>query len=103
MKSKNILLAKKLCGALVLLGIIIASSTPVSFAGSISSDTLSVYVVNYPLKYFAERIGGQHVKVVFPAPRNPLSTVTGSFLFLFKMFIIMILYFFVQSFLIERT
>jgi zinc transport system substrate-binding protein len=25
-------------------------------------------VVNYPLKYFAERIGGDQVKVVFPAP-----------------------------------
>jgi len=28
---------------------------------------LAVYVVNYPLKYFAERIGGDHVNVVFPA------------------------------------
>ncbi len=30
-------------------------------------ETLSVYVVNYPLKYFAERIGGDHVDVRFPA------------------------------------
>jgi zinc transport system substrate-binding protein len=29
---------------------------------------LSVYVVNAPLQTFAERIGGQHVDVVFPAP-----------------------------------
>lgn len=29
---------------------------------------LSVYVVNYPLKYFAERIGAEHVSVEFPAP-----------------------------------
>ncbi|MEX2381482.1 MAG: metal ABC transporter substrate-binding protein [Opitutales bacterium] len=29
---------------------------------------LSVYVVNYPLQYFAERIGGDHVQVHFPAP-----------------------------------
>lgn len=28
----------------------------------------TVYVVSYPLKYFAERIGGGHVEVVFPAP-----------------------------------
>lgn len=28
---------------------------------------LSVYVVNYPLQYFAERIGGPDVRVVFPA------------------------------------
>jgi zinc transport system substrate-binding protein len=29
---------------------------------------LGVYVVNYPLKYFAERIGAEHVSVEFPAP-----------------------------------
>ena len=29
---------------------------------------LSVYVVNYPLAYFAERIGGDRVDVRFPAP-----------------------------------
>lgn len=28
----------------------------------------TVYVVNHPLQYFAERIGGEQVKVVFPAP-----------------------------------
>ncbi len=31
---------------------------------------LTVYVVNYPLQYFAERIGGEHVQVVFPAPAD---------------------------------
>ena len=31
---------------------------------------ISVYVVNYPLKYFAERIGGPHVEVYFPAPAD---------------------------------
>ncbi|MBW2414284.1 MAG: zinc ABC transporter substrate-binding protein [Deltaproteobacteria bacterium] len=31
---------------------------------------LSVWVVNYPLQYFAERIGGAHVEVTFPAPRG---------------------------------
>ena len=30
----------------------------------------AVYVVNYPLQYFAERIGGDRVKVVFPAPAD---------------------------------
>lgn len=34
------------------------------------SDLLTVYVVNYPLKYFAERIAGDHAKVVFPAPAD---------------------------------
>lgn len=32
---------------------------------------LSVYVVNYPLAYFAERIGGELVEVHFPAPAGP--------------------------------
>lgn len=32
--------------------------------------TISVYVMNYPLKYFAERIGGAHVEVHFPAPAD---------------------------------
>lgn len=31
---------------------------------------LSVYVVNYPLKYFAERIGGAHVNVMLPVPAD---------------------------------
>ena len=35
-----------------------------------SNDPLSVYVVNYPLQYFAERIGGGHVRVTFPAPAD---------------------------------
>jgi zinc transport system substrate-binding protein len=33
-----------------------------------SNGPPSVYVVNYPLQYFAERIGGAHVRVVFPVP-----------------------------------
>ena len=32
------------------------------------NSVLTVYVVNCPLKYFAERIGGEHVRVVLPAP-----------------------------------
>ena len=31
---------------------------------------LTVYTVNYPLSYFAERIGGEHINVVFPAPAD---------------------------------
>lgn len=31
---------------------------------------LAIYVVSYPLQYFAERIGGQQVAVSFPAPDN---------------------------------
>jgi zinc transport system substrate-binding protein len=33
-----------------------------------ATGPLTVYVVNYPLRYFAERIGGELVRVVFPAP-----------------------------------
>jgi zinc transport system substrate-binding protein len=35
-----------------------------------AAEPLNVHVVNYPLKYFAERIGGDHVKVGFPAPAD---------------------------------
>ena len=41
----------------------------VSFAAS-AADKLTVYAVNYPLAYFAERIGGDHVNVVFPLPAD---------------------------------
>jgi zinc transport system substrate-binding protein len=37
-------------------------------ADSNASEKLTVYVVNYPLKYFAERIAGEHAHVIFPAP-----------------------------------
>lgn len=33
-------------------------------------EKLTIYVVNYPLKYFAERIAGEHATVVFPAPAD---------------------------------
>jgi zinc transport system substrate-binding protein len=32
--------------------------------------SISIYTVNYPLKYFAERIAGEHATVVFPAPKE---------------------------------
>jgi len=35
-----------------------------------AAEKLKVYVVNYPLQYFAECIGGEHVNVVFPAPAD---------------------------------
>ena len=35
-----------------------------------AAGPLNIYVVNYPLKYFAERIGGDHVKVEFPVPAD---------------------------------
>jgi zinc transport system substrate-binding protein len=35
---------------------------------AVGDDRLKVYVVNYPLQYFAERIAGEHAIVVFPVP-----------------------------------
>jgi zinc transport system substrate-binding protein len=35
-----------------------------------TTDRLVVYTVNYPLAYFAQRIGGDLVEVVFPAPAD---------------------------------
>ncbi len=35
-----------------------------------AESALNVYSVNYPLQYFAQRIGGEHVNAVFPAPAD---------------------------------
>ncbi|TNF89189.1 MAG: zinc ABC transporter substrate-binding protein, partial [Gammaproteobacteria bacterium] len=35
-----------------------------------AAERLTVYTVNYPLKYFAERIAGEHAEVVFPTPAD---------------------------------
>ena len=43
--------------------LVIATTVP-----GLAQDKLTVYTVNYPLAYFAERIGGEHVAVNFPAP-----------------------------------
>ena len=50
--------------------VIIACISSASTVSGASQGKLSVYVVNYPLKYFAERIGGDNVNVVFPAPKE---------------------------------
>ena len=34
----------------------------------VAAERLTIYTVNYPLKYFAERIAAEHAEVVFPAP-----------------------------------
>jgi len=41
---------------------------PAMAATAAAEDRLIVYVVNHPLKYFAERIGAEHVAVEFPVP-----------------------------------
>ncbi len=52
------------CSSLV----IIASLLLFSIGTAGESEKPTIYVVNYPLKYFAERIAGEHARVVFPAP-----------------------------------
>ncbi|MGB5585715.1 MAG: metal ABC transporter substrate-binding protein [Gammaproteobacteria bacterium] len=40
----------------------------VAGVASNAADRLTVYTANYPLAYFADRIGGEHVDVVLPMP-----------------------------------
>jgi zinc transport system substrate-binding protein len=35
-----------------------------------AAERLTIYTVNYPLQYFAERIAGEQAEVVFPAPAD---------------------------------
>jgi len=52
----------RLLGLLALVGTALATSA--------SMAEMVVYAVNYPLAYFAERIGGDSVSVHFPAPEH---------------------------------
>jgi len=58
--------------ALFLPLLLLAACKPAPEASQTSTSTKSgkpqVYVANYPLKYFAERIGGDAIEVKFPAP-----------------------------------
>ena len=42
----------------------------VMLVGQVAAEggRLTVYTVNYPLQYLAQRIAGEHAEVVFPAP-----------------------------------
>jgi len=57
----GITLALNLCLA------VLAAHSP-AIAESESGEKITVYTVNYPLKYFAQRIAGDRATVVFPAP-----------------------------------
>lgn len=35
-----------------------------------AEEPLTIYTVNYPLQYFAQRIAGNHARVIFPAPSD---------------------------------
>lgn len=50
-----------------LYGIIFVCLLPLLALGE---SKLTIYTVNYPLTYFAERIGGEYANVVFPAPSD---------------------------------
>lgn len=49
--------------AIIFFLLFFATTAPV-----LAQKKITVYPVNYPLAYFAERIGGAHVEVIFPAP-----------------------------------
>jgi zinc transport system substrate-binding protein len=65
---KAINVMKKALWFLFLTAVLITAVASISQAGSDAPEKITIYVVNYPLKYFAERIAGDHAKVIFPVP-----------------------------------
>ncbi len=58
-------------GGLAMIGLAgSALSPPSAWAGVTESSPLKVVAANYPLAYFAERIGGSRVSVSLPAPAD---------------------------------
>ena len=53
-----------------MLRVMLALATLLALATTTVHAKPTVYVVNYPLYYFTERIAGNHVEVVFPAPHD---------------------------------
>jgi zinc transport system substrate-binding protein len=68
MRNRNTVILFKALPFPLILCVTILALTSFSAAASDRSEKMTIYVVNYPLKYFAERIAGEHAKVVFPAP-----------------------------------
>lgn len=63
---------RRLALLVLIVSAITACTEPTGPSGKVAANKalrgpLSVYTVNYPLQYFAERIGGPHVRVTFPA------------------------------------
>lgn len=52
----------------LVVAVMIALGGVFSQAATAADEPIAVYTVNYPLAYFAERIGGAQVRVTFPAP-----------------------------------
>jgi ABC-type Zn uptake system ZnuABC Zn-binding protein ZnuA len=53
-----------------MLRVILSVSTLLVLATATVQAKPTVYVVNYPLYYFTERVAGNHVEVAFPAPSD---------------------------------
>jgi zinc transport system substrate-binding protein len=68
MSKENLNITLIICVA-VLLSYSIPIFTLISQAAN-PKQNLQIYVVNYPLQYFAERIGGDYADVFFPAPTD---------------------------------
>jgi zinc transport system substrate-binding protein len=68
------MISRHLCSLIILSAILLSACKPVDQSSSGTpaqkTDKLQVYVANYPLKYFAERLGGDAVDVKFPAPAD---------------------------------
>ena len=69
---RNIILASAIIATIAALAACGRTERP-SESGAAPAEAdgpLSVFVVNYPLSYFAERIGGDKVNLSFPAPAD---------------------------------
>jgi len=49
-----------------ILALVVAAIVWLGYSVTAAAERLVVYTVNYPLQYFAQRIGGEHAEVVFP-------------------------------------
>jgi len=67
-KRKNRCGGKRVALWVALAMVCLLLSPPLSFGKD--KSLLTVYTVNYPLKYFAERIAGKYAQVFFPAPAD---------------------------------
>ena len=61
-------LVSRIVWILLLMCIFLPGTCSLSFAEKKAEEKLIIYTVNYPLKYFAERIAGREAQVEFPAP-----------------------------------
>ena len=68
MRLKNLVSLSKALVFFCISFIVIVGLPLFSIAQGGESEKLTIYVVNYPLKYFAQRIAGEQATVVFPAP-----------------------------------